>query len=265
MTKRNAHAAAPTPVRADRPGRAGGEAPVPSASDIVGMVLERKFGVEYQPVVDLASGRTVGHEALARFRDPRGRSMSTPDVFARLHEEPSSLLHVELETKLLAFERAPAGPLYVNVDPDSFRAGAGNGKNALLEALAAAACPIVVEAIETTSRSDACSGGELVRAVRARGLGVALDDVGAPNGLVSLDLLCEVDVLKLDRSWLVRAAEPRSRAVLDALAALARRLGTRTVLEGVETADHLALARDLCVDAVQGFLFRDRFVASRTT
>ncbi len=235
---------------------------VPSPTEILGMVLDRRFGVEYQPVIDLGSGQTVGHEALARFRDRHGRPMPAPTVFARLHEEPSLLLHVELETKRLALERAPAGPIYVNIDPDSFHAGEIAGENVLLETLAAATGPVVVEAIETTSMSDARRGAEMVRAIRARGIGVALDDVGAPDGLLSLELLAEVDVLKLDRSWLVRARDPRSRAVLDALAALARRLGTRTVLEGVETAAHLALARELCVDSVQGFLFRDRFLAS---
>jgi EAL domain-containing protein (putative c-di-GMP-specific phosphodiesterase class I) len=226
------------------------------------MVLDRRFGIEYQPVVDLASGQTVGHEALARFRDGRGCAMSPPAVFARLHREPSLLLHVELETTRLALERAPAGPIYVNIDPESFHAGGVAGENALLEALSAAVGPVVVEAIETTSLSDSFRGGAMVRAIRARGIAVALDDVGAPGGLLSLELLAEVDVLKLDRSWLTRAQDPRSRAVLDAISALARRLGTRTVLEGVETAAHMALARELCVDAVQGFLFRDRFQAS---
>ncbi len=228
------------------------------------MVLDRRFGVEYQPLIELASGQTVGHEALARFRDGRGCSMSAPTVFARLHQEPSMLHHVELETKRFALERAPAGPIFVNIDPDSFHAGGIAGENALLEALSAAAGPVVVEAIEATSSSDARRGGEMVRAIRARGMSVALDDVGAPDGLISLDLLAEVDILKLDRSWLARAQDPRSRAVLDAIAGLARRLGTWTVLEGIETAAHLSLARELCVDAVQGFLFRDRFQASHS-
>jgi EAL domain-containing protein (putative c-di-GMP-specific phosphodiesterase class I) len=233
-----------------------------SQRELLSIVLDRRFGVEFQPVVDLLSGETVGHEALARFSDARGCPVPPHAVFALLHREPSLLLRVELETKRLALERAPAGPVYVNVDPDSFDAGGAPGENALLEALSASTRPVVVEAIETMSVCDAHRAGAMVRAVRARGLAVALDDVGAPEGLLSLDLLPEVDVLKLDRSWLARAQRPRDRAVLDAICSLARRLGTRTVLEGVETTAHLTLARDLRVGAVQGFLFRDRFRTS---
>jgi EAL domain-containing protein (putative c-di-GMP-specific phosphodiesterase class I) len=101
----------------------------------------------------------------------------------------------------------------------------------------------------------------MVRALRQRSIGIALYDVGAPDTLLSLETLRDVDVLKLDASWLSRVHEPRDRAVLDALLALARRLGTRTVLEGVETPAHLDVARGLGVDAVQGFLFRGRFTS----
>ena len=70
-------------------------------------------------------------------------------------------------------------------------------------------------------------------------------------------------MLKLDASWLHRASDARDRAILDALLAVARRLEMRSVLEGVETASQLALARCLGVDAVQGFLFRGRFRSRR--
>ena len=225
-------------------------------------MLDRRFGVEYQPIVDLASGATVAHEALSRFYGGPDRAYPPAPLFARLHDEPSMLLHVELETKRFQIERAPAGPLFVNVDPDSYHAGAGGPGHALLDTLGRCTVPLVVESIEILGARDGGRSSDMIRALRARGLGVALDDIGAPGALLSLDALAEVDVLKLDRSWLRRARDPRQRAVLDALAGLARRLGARTVLEGVETAEHLAFARELGVDAVQGFLFRDRFVSS---
>ncbi len=237
-------------------------APVPSPSEIMGLVLDRRFAVEYQPVVDLQTGETIGHEALARFFDARGRPVPPAGVFARLHEDPPSLLQVELETKRLHVEHAPAGALYVNIDPDSYHEDRATGGTTLLDALAASGSPVVVEAIEARTSVGARRGRALLRAVRARGLGVALDDVGAPDTLLSLEALIDLDVLKLDRSWLDRAGNPRERAVLEALASLARRLDTRTVLEGIETASHLALARAVGVDAVQGFLFRDRFLSS---
>jgi EAL domain-containing protein (putative c-di-GMP-specific phosphodiesterase class I) len=233
----------------------------PSASEIASLVRRRRFGTEYQPVVELSSGATIGHEALSRFFDGDGRPVSPWSVFARLHDDLALLLHVESTTKRFHIEHAPCGPLYLNVDPDSFHAAAPDAENPLLDAIGGYQAGVVVEVIESSSVSDAHRGSDMVRALRQRSIGIALDDVGAPDTLLSLDTLRDVDVLKLDASWLSRVHEPRDRAVLEALLSLARRLGTRTVLEGVETPAHLDVARALGVDAVQGYLFRGRFTS----
>jgi EAL domain-containing protein (putative c-di-GMP-specific phosphodiesterase class I) len=235
------------------------QVPVPSASEIVSLVIGRRFGTEYQPVVDLRSGATIGHEALSRFFDGQGRPVSPGPVFARLHEEPSLLLHVEAETKRFQVEHAPGGRLFVNVDPDSYHAGTGSARNALLDAIGSHQGGVTVEVIEAMRFTDGRRGREMVRALRERRIGIALDDVGAPDSLLSLEALRDADVLKLDASWLTRASDARDRAILEALLGIARRLDMRSVLEGVETASQLALARCLGVDAVQGFLFRGQF------
>ncbi|HYS79075.1 MAG TPA: EAL domain-containing protein [Anaeromyxobacteraceae bacterium] len=233
--------------------------PVPSSSDVLASVLGRCFAVEYQPIIDLATGATIAHEALSRFFDVQGRPVPPGAVFARLHEDPSLLLYVEAETKRFQIENAPDGPLHLNVDPDSFHAGRNGQDNALLDVLQSHSAPVVVEVIETMTFADARLGRELVQALRARHMVVALDDVGAPDTLISLEVLKDADVLKLDASWFTRIADPRERAILDALLTLARRLGARTVLEGVETRAQLETAAALGVDAVQGFLYRGQF------
>ena len=233
---------------------------MPCTSDVLALVLARQFGVEYQPIVELRTGRTVGYEALSRFADPAGREVPAASVFACLHDDPTLLLFVEVETKRFQMNQAPAGTLYLNVDADSFQAGSRVDRNPLVELLAGRKGETVVEVIEALDVADARLSRGLVDAMRAIGIGVALDDVGAPDALISLEALKEADVLKLDRTWLDRIHQPRDRAVLEALLGLARRLGSRTILEGVETPLHLALAEELGVDAVQGFLFRDRFV-----
>ncbi len=233
--------------------------PIPTASEIASLVAGHRFGTEYQPVVELRTGATIGHEALSRFFDGNGRPVSPGPVFARLHDDPSLLLHVEAETKRFQVENAPRGPLYLNVDPDSFHAASETSRLSLLDTISGHRPGVVVEVIETLSISDARRGRDMVTALRARAIGIALDDVGAPDTLVSLEALRDADIVKLDASWLARAQDPRDRAVLEMLLSLARRLETRTILEGVETPQQLALARALGVDAVQGFLFRERF------
>jgi EAL domain-containing protein (putative c-di-GMP-specific phosphodiesterase class I) len=240
-----------------------GAVEIPSPSEIASLVGERSFGTEYQPVVDLRSGATIGHEALSRFFDGAGRPVSPGRVFARLRDDPTILLHVEAETKRFQIEHAPRGPLFVNVDPDSFHAGSAAPRHVLLDAIEGHPPGVVVEVIETVSLRDVHRGRALVRALRERSIGVALDDVGAPETLLCLEALRDADIVKLDASWLGRIASPRDRAVLEALLALARRLGARTILEGVETEAQLRIAGSLGVDAVQGFLFRGRFRSRR--
>jgi EAL domain-containing protein (putative c-di-GMP-specific phosphodiesterase class I) len=232
--------------------------------DLLEIVLARRIGVEYQPIVEVATGAVVGHEALARFYDPEWRSLPPAAVFARLHAEPSLLLHVELETKRLQLAHAPPGALHVNVDPDSYALAAAGSENALVRVLAATGRrDIVVEVIENMSVSDARLGRAMVRELERTGLGVALDDVGKPDALLSLEVLKEADVVKLDRSWFGRLYDSAERLMLESLVSLARRLGARTMIEGAETAEHVEIARALGIDCVQGFLFADRFVYVR--
>jgi EAL domain-containing protein (putative c-di-GMP-specific phosphodiesterase class I) len=230
-------------------------------SDVAELVSSLRIGAEYQPIVEVRTGRVVAHEALARFAGTGRGPLSPAPIFAQLHAAPSLLFRVECEVKKLQLEHAPRGPLHVNVDPDSFAAGEGGGENALLDVLACGRAGTVVEVIENMTRSDAKLGREMIRRLHARGLSVALDDVGAPDSLLSLEAFFEADVVKFDRSLLAVAQASKRRPLLEALVPLARRLGACTILEGVETAEQLSLARELDLDLVQGFLFRDRLVS----
>jgi EAL domain-containing protein (putative c-di-GMP-specific phosphodiesterase class I) len=227
--------------------------------DTVRAVLDRAdFWTEYQPLVQARSGRTVGYEALARFRGRSGRPLAPARVFSLLHADPALMLRTELTLKLHQVEHAPRAPLFLNLDPDTWsRAGDGRG-NPFLALIASAGRKVVVEVSENLATGDGGLVTEMVAALRAKRIPVALDDVGATNGLVSLDALCEAEVIKLDRTLLRRLGHPRCRAMVEALIGMARQTGAHTVMEGVETTADYVLARDLGVDLVQGYLFRDR-------
>ncbi|WP_248342175.1 EAL domain-containing protein [Anaeromyxobacter paludicola] len=236
-----------------------------SVAEVAAAVREGRYGAEYQPIVSVGTGEVLGFEALSRFHAEDGAPISPAVAFAALHRQPALLFEIELEMKRFQLAHAPPAPLHLNLDPDSFAAGWRlDGSNALLDLLAAPApAPRVVEVIENVTVSDAVQGRALVAALRRRALCVALDDIGAPDTLLSLEALQAAAVWKLDRSWVARASDPGQLRLLEALVALAVRLDKRTVLEGVETADHLRLAEALGVDAVQGFLHRERFTSAR--
>lgn len=217
-----------------------------------------RFWTEYQPLVHARSGRTVAFEALARFQGRSGRPLPPTQVFALLRADPALFLRAELTLKLQQVERAPRAPLFVNLDPETWcRAGDGT-RNPFLALFTSAATRVVVEVSENLATCDGAHVSEMVAALRRRRLPVALDDVGAASGLVSLDALAEAEIIKFDRTLLPRLRHPRARALVQALCAMAQQTGARTVLEGVETTADYVVARDLGVDLVQGFLFRDR-------
>jgi EAL domain-containing protein (putative c-di-GMP-specific phosphodiesterase class I) len=247
----------PSRAGAARPSSPGG---LPGAR----AVLEGgHYWTVYEPLLEVRSLRVTGHEALARFERPDGGPINTASMFGLLHADPALLVEAELALKRHQLAHAPGGELFVNLDPDSWSSGVG-GESEVLSLLSGAGRRLVVEVIENTDGADAVLGRDLVATLRARDLRVALDDVGATNGLLSFETLDTAEVLKFDRSLLRRLGSGgRRRAIVEAFVRMARDTGARTVLEGVETLADLALARDLGVDLVQGYLFKDQAIVAR--
>ncbi|MEQ9259014.1 MAG: EAL domain-containing protein [Roseovarius sp.] len=97
---------------------------------------------------------------------------------------------------------------------------------------------------------------EVLQRMRDLGARIALDDFG--TGFAGLRHLRDwpVDMIKIDKTFIDRLAhEPRDREIVAATLALARKLGLRTVAEGIETEAQAGLLRELGCDKGQGFLF----------
>jgi EAL domain-containing protein (putative c-di-GMP-specific phosphodiesterase class I) len=217
-----------------------------------------RFWTEYQAIVHARTGKTCAYEALGRFRRRDGQPISPARMFAVLHADPSLLLRAELTLKLHQVEHAPRAPLFVNLDPDSWTRAGDRLKNPFLALFSSAPTRVVVEVTEAMATADVVRAQSMIGALKGRRISIALDDVGAANGLLSFDAITEAEVLKFDRTLIPRLRHPRARAFVQALTRMARETGAHTVLEGVETTSEFVLARDLGFELVQGFLFRDR-------
>jgi len=226
--------------------------------EVRSMLDEGRFWTEYQPLVHARSGRTAAFEALARFRRRDGRPVPPARVFSLLHADPGLLVRAELTLKMQQVEHAPRTPLFVNLDPDSWTRAGDRERNPFLALLSSAGVRVVVEVTEALATADVVRAQQMIAALHSRRLAFALDDVGTANGLISFEAVAEASVLKFDRTLIPRLRHPRCRALVVALVAMARETGARTVLEGVETTADFVVARDLAIDMVQGYLFRDR-------
>ena len=217
--------------------------------------------LHYQPIVQLDTMAVVGVEALLRWE--RDGVLVTPDSFMQVAEETGLISSIgawvieEAMARLAVLrERPGCGHLRMSVNV-SARQVADPGFTATVQsALASSGVSphsVAMEVTETALLDDAVVAAAVLESLRAIGLAVAIDDFG--TGYSSLTYLhtLPVDVVKLDRSFVVGAAsDERRRAIVEAVIGLTATLGLATVAEGVETLEELDMLRELGCGFAQG-------------
>lgn len=216
-----------------------------------------EFWVAYQPIIRLTDRAIVGFEALARWTSPAGPV--APDEFLPVAEATGLLdpLGRRLILEALDFMTAlpPELDLFLNMAPGQIAAdGIVEWLDGAMAETGADPSRIFIEITETAAIADYRIGQRLAD-LRARGLRIALDDFGVGQSSLSALRSLPLDLMKVDRSFLVSAnEEPRARAVARLVCDLGRTLGVDVIAEGIETDDHLRLLTDIGCAMGQGFL-----------
>ncbi|RSM67766.1 bifunctional diguanylate cyclase/phosphodiesterase [Actinoplanes sp. ATCC 53533] len=226
-------------------------------------MAEHEFVVDFQPIVDLASGEVTSAEALARWHHPQHGNL-TPMQFLQTVERTGQLpafVDAVLEQSLTAyrmwFEAGFDLPVAVNVSPRSLLDETFPA--AVLAQLARHGVPadrLVLELAETLTLSQLDVVDRALIELRDAGVRLALDDFG--TGVSSLSVLSRLPVhqLKIDRKF-VRAVETSAEAtsVIRSTVDLARSLHLAVVAEGVESEPQRHALWELGCIAGQGHLF----------
>ena len=216
------------------------------------------LGAEYQPLITTSDSSIYGYEALARFTDINGKHTPPNIVFDHLHNQASLLEEVEIQAKLFQLKHSIASlPLFINLDPHAI----GPNSQHMLNLLSLRP-NLTVEIIENTCINDAKLSRVLASHLKSKQINVALDDIGAPHSMLSLSLLGQVDTLKFDIHWLNQMGNLEQEYLMKALIRFAKDCCKQTVLEGVENQQQFALAQELGIDLVQGFLFKSQFITA---
>lgn len=204
-----------------------------------------------QPIYDIGTGTVHAYEALARFRT---RSTSSPLHWLALAEEYGLRADLELacfRAGLALLPSRPAGTrLTVNL---SARLLGDRRLTAILDRQDVDG--LVIEITEDSLIGDEAAALEATAPLIARGIAIAVDDMGAGySGLRQIASL-RPGYLKIDRSLVTGIdVSPERAALVEALVGYARRTGGILVAEGVETEAELAAVRALGVPLVQGYL-----------
>jgi diguanylate cyclase (GGDEF)-like protein/PAS domain S-box-containing protein len=229
-------------------------------------LAEERLVVEYQPIVDLATGMTVEAEALLRIHDVE-RGQFSPQHFLVVAEETGLLPAMDERVRATALAQLAkwrANPSFSGVKRLAVNLTARELANpefasrlaSRLHAAGLEGTDLSIEVTEhvlmQTSHSAVASLAEL----RGLGMHIGLDDFGTGFSALSYLQSFPLDFLKIDRSFVERIGiDHRSSSIVAAMIDLAHALGLSVVAEGIENAEQLAGLRQFGCDRAQGFLF----------
>jgi EAL domain-containing protein (putative c-di-GMP-specific phosphodiesterase class I) len=228
--------------------------------------LERdELRLHYQPLVDLASERIVGLEALVRWEHPT-RGLVPPLSFIPLAEETGLIIPIGrwvLETACRQARRwldeLPESPLVMSVNLSARQFGQPTLVEDIAATLAATGLPadrLELEITESVLLSESEDNATALRAIRDLGVGLVLDDFGTGYSSLSYLRRLPLDTIKIDRSFVDGIDDDNSNLpIVQAVIALAHGLGIEVVAEGIETAGQLARLRELVCDRGQGYYY----------
>ena len=227
-------------------------------------VERQELMLEYQPSLNVVTGKLNGVEALVRWRHPE-LGLLQPDDFIPLANESGLITEIGKWVLQNACRQArawhdaghPGLTMAVNLSAVQFwQAGLVQAVAEVLAETGIEPQCLELEITESVMMRDAETTIATLHALKNMQVKISVDDFG--TGYSSLNYLRRfpIDILKIDKSFscdVTRDAE--TAAIVQAVGALGRSLGMVTVAEGVETDAQLEFFEQEGFDRVQGFLF----------
>ncbi|RBY89386.1 bifunctional diguanylate cyclase/phosphodiesterase [Blastococcus sp. TF02A-30] len=242
--------------------RTAAEQKMQLAAELRDAIAGDQLVLHYQPILHLPSRRCTGVEALVRWQHPE-RGLLPPSDFVQLaaqHDLMPDLTRWVLRTatgQAVAWE-AEGLPLIVGVNIAAEHFAGGTLVDDVASALAGsglAADRLVVELTETSVAEDPVAAAAQLAQLRVSGVEVSIDDFGCGFSSISQLMSLPAGSLKIDRSLVAGADRltSQSAAAISAVVGLAEAFGMRSLAEGVETAEQLAVVSALGCTFAQGF------------
>ncbi len=222
--------------------------------------------LDFQPEIDLTSGRITGFEALVRWQHPR-QGLLQPLEFVPTAEEFGMIRDVgrwvmaeackEAQNWARAYPHLADSTISVNVSPIQFRArDFVEEVSAALDATGLQPQRLKLEIVETALMSDLDSTTATLHSLKQLGVKLAIDDFGTGYSSLSYLRRFPIDTLKIDQSFVRQAPGDRKvQSIIEAMVALSHALEMDVTAEGIETREQLSLLIQAKCDRAQGFLF----------
>jgi diguanylate cyclase (GGDEF)-like protein/PAS domain S-box-containing protein len=221
-----------------------------------------EFFLQYQPEIELASGKLKAVDALLRWRDP-ATGIVMPADFLPLAEENGSIIEIGqwvLERALCDLKAWQEQGLDITLSLNISRRQLQHPDlvNDIFKALQAQAIPATklrLEISEPALMIESDSADRAIRALQALGVEIAIDNFGTGYSSLGLVRGFSVQAVKIDKSLVSSCPNKRDcAAIVHAVGTLAKNLGLTVIASGVETEEEKQLVTSLGCDRAQGML-----------
>ena len=238
----------------------------------------KQLRLDYQPLVDLESGRTVGVEALVRWQHPQ-RGLIAPADFIPIAEESGQIVPIGkwvLETACaqarqwqIDYPSQPPLRISVNISAKQFQhSNLVEDVKRVLRETQLDPHSLELEITESAIMEDAQTSIDQLEILKGLGVHLAIDDFGTGYSSLSYIERFPLDVLKIDRSFVSQIGKNGKNGhgpdgpgkgdgslIMQAVSTLGKGLGVTITAEGIETPEQLAHLRGLGCNIGQGFIF----------
>lgn len=222
------------------------------------LLREGGLSMHYQPKLEVQTGRVVGFEALLRLQDANGRPVAPQHFLPALERvgfgDLLDLWVVRQVVEDMRGWRAQGLDLPVAVNLTAATLCDAEAFALLMNALRSLPPGgLQVELLESSLIDESSLVRERLVQLREAGVRVFVDDFGTGYSNLALFHVAEVDVVKVDRSLLLAASEPRGERLYREVCSILHRLGYDVVAEGVETVAERDFVAQCGVSAIQGW------------
>lgn len=232
--------------------------------DLRQALVREEFRLQYQPIVDIHSGRPVAVEALIRWHQPE-RGLVGPTLFVGVAEQMGLIVEIgewvlhEACQQAVRWREAGLPELVMSVNLSAVQLRRGNLEAVVKAALKESGLPpqrLELELTESMLLQDSDASLILLQNLKGLGVRLSIDDFGTGYSNLSYLQRFQVDTLKIDKSFVQNLGDnPQHRAIVNAIVHMAHSLNLRAIAEGIEDQPTRQLLADLGCDLGQGYLF----------
>lgn len=221
-----------------------------------------EFKVVYQPKIYVKDESLAGAEALIRWQ--QGKNIIMPNKFIPLFEKNNFILQLDLhifelvckDIKRWQKEYKEVPLIAVNVSKSHFM-----NENFIDEYVAIAdkygidKTKIELEITESATVDENIDILKIIKIIKKVGFIVSLDDFGTGYSSLSMLQNMPIDIIKIDKVFIDKADLKSDENIINDIVFIAKRLGKKTIVEGVETKQQIEFVKKIESDVVQGFYY----------